>query len=49
MLPAETAPSEIRAHVGPFNKVTWQFAGELVDIDALVKFYLSEFIRNSAK
>ena len=49
MLPEQAAPSEIRAHVGPFNKVTWQFAGEQIDLDALVKFYLSEFIRNSAK
>ena len=39
---------EIRAHVGAFNSITWRFGGELVETDALVKHYLSEFIRNSA-
>lgn len=40
---------EIRAHVGPFNNITWRFAGEPIDINALCKHYLSEFIRNSAR
>lgn len=43
------SPHEIRAHIGPFNKITWQFQGEEVDVDALVKHYLSEFIRNSSR
>ena len=43
------APHEIRAHIGPFNKITWKFQGEKVDMDALVKHYLSEFIRNSSR
>lgn len=42
-------PHEIRAHIGPFNKITWRFDGEIVEIDPLVKYYLSEFIRNSAR
>ncbi len=44
-----SAGHEIRAHVGPFNKITWRFGGEVVDQDALVRHYLSEFIRNSAR
>lgn len=47
--PAVNTAHEIRAHLGPFNKITWTFNGEPVDFDALVKHYLSEFIRHSAK
>ena len=40
---------EIKAHVGPFNHVTWRYQGEEVDVEAIVRFYLAEFIRNSAR
>ncbi|MEI8346205.1 MAG: hypothetical protein WCG27_01970 [Pseudomonadota bacterium] len=40
---------EIKAHVGPFNNISWRFHGEVVEIDALVRFYLTEFIYNSAR
>ena len=40
---------EIKAHIGPFNNISWRFHGEIVNLDALVKHYLSEFIRNSAR
>jgi hypothetical protein len=40
---------EIRAHVGTFNNIEWRFNGEKVDIKALTKHYLSEFIRHSAR
>jgi hypothetical protein len=40
---------EIRAHLGPFNKITWRFNNEPVDIDALVRHYLTEFIINSSR
>jgi hypothetical protein len=40
---------EIRAHVGTFNNIEWRFNGEKVDKQALVKHYLSEFIRHSAR
>jgi hypothetical protein len=40
---------EVRAHLGPFNNISWRFNGEPVDTDALVRHYLSEFIRNSAR
>lgn len=40
---------EIKAHVGPFNNITWRFNGEKVEIDALVKHYLTEFIKHSAR
>ena len=40
---------EIRAHIGPFNEVSWRFNGEPVKLEALVKHYLTEFIRLSAR
>ena len=40
---------EIRAHIGAFNKIVWKFQGENVDLDALVKHYLTEFIKHSAR
>lgn len=40
---------EIRAHVGPFNEITWRYNGEIVNITSLVRYYLSEFLRNSAR
>lgn len=40
---------EIKAHIGPFGKISWCFQGEEVDIEALIKHYLSEFIRQSAR
>jgi hypothetical protein len=44
----QTTPHEIRAHVGHFNNITWRYAGEIVEIEPLVRHYLSEFIRTSA-
>lgn len=40
---------EIKAVVGPFNRIDWSFMGETVDVDALVKHYLTEFIKHSLK
>jgi hypothetical protein len=40
---------EIKAHVGPFNSITWRFQGEIVEIEALVKYYLTEFIKHSSR
>ena len=42
-------PHEIKAYVGPFMDITWQFQGQPVNKDALVRHYLSEFIRQSAR
>ncbi len=39
----------IKAHVGAFNKISWKFEGEPVDSQALIRHYLTEFIRNSAR
>ncbi len=39
---------ELKAHLGAFNKIIWKYKGEEVDHQALVKFYLSEFIKQSA-
>ena len=44
-----SAPHEINAHLGPFNKISWKFMGDEIEIDAMVKHYLSEFIRKSAR
>ena len=40
---------EIKAHIGPFNNISWKFQNEDIEIDALVRHYLSEFIRHSAR
>lgn len=40
---------EIKAHVGAFNNIHWTFNGENVDIDSLVRHYLTEFIKHSAR
>lgn len=40
---------EIKAHVGPFNNIYWKFQGENVEIDSLVRHYLTEFIKHSAR
>ena len=40
---------EIKAHVGPFNNITWRFQGEPVEIEPMVKYYLTEFIKNSSR
>ena len=40
---------EIRAHLGPFNKITWRYQGEIVDSEAMIKHYLTEFIKQSAQ
>ena len=48
-LPNENNMHEIRAHIGPFNNVTWQFHGEKIDVQALVKHYITEFVRLSSR
>jgi len=47
--PTQNAPHEIKAHIGAFNNVSWRFQGEVVEPEALVKHYLQEFIRSSAR
>ncbi|MCY4523180.1 MAG: hypothetical protein OXB84_00435 [Halobacteriovoraceae bacterium] len=44
-----TRTHDIEAHIGPFHNVSWRFNGEPVDVNSLVRYYLSEFIRNSAR
>ena len=48
-LSAESNAHEIKAHVGPFNKITWRFSGELVEVDSLVRHYLTEFVKHFAR
>jgi hypothetical protein len=40
---------ELRAYVGPFNNISWRFQGEVIELEALVKHYLTEFIKHSAR
>lgn len=40
---------EIKAHLGPFNQIVWHFEGEPFDKNVMVRYYLSEFIRTSAR
>ena len=40
---------EIKAHIGPFNQISWRFKGEAVSLIPMIKHYLSEFIRISAR
>jgi hypothetical protein len=40
---------QIKANIGPFNDIKWVFNGEKVETEALVKHYLTEFIKHSAR
>ncbi len=40
---------EIKAHIGPFNEITWLFEGRDINVIAMAKYYFTEFIRNSAR
>ena len=40
---------ELKAHLGPFNKIMWKFQGEDIDAEVMARFYLTEFIRNSSR
>ncbi len=47
--PGQADLHEINAHLGPFNKTSWRFQGEEIEIDALVRYYISEFVKRSAR
>jgi hypothetical protein len=40
---------ELKAFIGPFQNVAWTYGGDIVEVDTVVKYMLSEFIKNSAK
>lgn len=40
---------EMKAHVGAFNNIHWKFNGEDVDTDSLVRHYLTEFVKHTAR
>jgi hypothetical protein len=42
-------PHEIKAEVGAFNQIIWRFMGHEIDVEAMTRHYLTEFIRSSAK
>jgi hypothetical protein len=47
--PASNNIHEIRAHVGPFNDISWTFQGEKINLQSLIKHYLTEFVKHSAR
>jgi len=47
--PAINMAHEIKAYLGPFNEISWRFEGEIIEVDSLVKHYLTEFIKHSAQ
>lgn len=47
--PATNTPHELKAQVGPFNNIRWKFLGEDIEVDSLVRHYLTEFIQNTAR
>lgn len=47
--PAINMAHEIKAHVGPFNEITWRYNGEILNIDTMVRHYLTEFVKHSAR
>jgi len=40
---------ELQAHLGPFNTIVWSYQGEAFSLQALTKFFLTEFIIQSIK
>ena len=46
---SEYSCHEIVAAIGPFNKISWKFQGETIDKQSMVRHYLEEFIKNSAR
>ena len=40
---------EIRAHIGPFNKISWKYQNEEIELNSLVKHYITEFVKLSAR
>lgn len=48
-LNAPTSEETLDATVGPFGELTWTFRGAQINADHLVRYYLTRFIRESAK
>lgn len=46
---APASEEYLEANVGPFGDLTWTYRGATVNTDALVRYYLTRFIRESAK
>ena len=42
-------PHEIKAEVGAFNQIIWHFLGKEIDVEAMTRHYITEFIRSSAR
>ncbi|MBL7665560.1 MAG: hypothetical protein JNM93_10540 [Bacteriovoracaceae bacterium] len=47
--PSINTVHEIQAQVGAFGEVQWRFRGESIKQEALVRHYLTEFIKHSAR
>jgi hypothetical protein len=47
--PTQSAAIEIEADWGPFDQLFWSYKGERVNVDELVRYFLTEFSRQSFK
>ena len=47
--PPEQGGHEMIGQIGPFNEVVWTMKGQKINSAFLVKHYLTEFIKNSAR
>lgn len=47
--PAMNDAHEVNAHIGPFNKITWRYMGEEVDLEIMARHYMTEFVRHSSR
>lgn len=48
-LAAPSSEETVEASVGPFGELTWTYRGAQINADHLVRYYLTRFIRESAK
>lgn len=47
---SEEAPSDyIKANWGPFNELKWTYNDQAINIDYLVRYYMTVFVKNSVK
>ncbi len=45
----DTEPQKIKAHIGPFNNISWKYKEDNIDIRAMTRHYLSQFIVSSTR
>lgn len=48
-VPPPTEGQSLKAHWGAFGDLNWTYQGQPIKLDYLVRYYLSRFVRESAK